>query len=157
MNKFKVGDRVVVVAGDYSDTCWVEDMDLYIGKTLTILTAYEEDDYFCSTYEVYGALWVFPEECFKLVESSTVPKKHTYTGEWISIDEEHPPFGVEVFLFLPEEKCKRQKGSLKYIGEDGLIFKSATRRANFPSNAFLNVKGEVKMWTISPPLPQVVS
>ena len=155
MNKFKVGDRVVVVAGDYSDTCWVEDMDLYIGKTLTILTAYEEDDYFCSTYEVYGALWVFPEECFKLVESSTVPKKHTYTGEWISIDEELPPFGVEVFLDLPEETPKRQKGSLKYIGEDGPIFKKSGQTNPFSTaNNFPKIVGRVVMWTEAPSLPE---
>ena len=139
MSKFKKGDKV-------QHTDYPEKGVLIVDGVF--MKWYSFENFRHSYYE---------DNLFLVVESSTVPKKHTYTGEWISIDEEHPPFGVEVFLFLPEEKCKRQKGSLKYIGEDGLIFKSATRRANFPSNAFLNVKGEVKMWTISPPLPQVVS
>ena len=153
MSKFKKGDIVAVLAGDYSDTCWVSNMDAYFGDTLTISLVKENYEGRLPVYEVYGEVWEFPEECLKLVESSTITEKHTYTGEWINIDDEQPPFGVEVFLFLPEEDRKMQTGSLKYIGEGGLIFKSSTRRANFPSNAFLNIKGEVKMWTIAPPLP----
>lgn len=153
MSKFKVGDRVVVLAGDYSDTCWVGEMAAYFGDVLTITHINEADEDYLATYETYGAPWYFPEECFKLVESSTSTKKHTYTGEWIDIDEEHPPFGLEVFLFLPEEKPQRQKGSLKYIGEDGLIFKSSVHNPFATANNFTKIKGEVKMWTIAPPLP----
>ena len=154
MSKFKVGDKVIVVAGDYSETCWDSDhYGEFIGKEGSITREHFDDYQKGREYVVDEISWVLPEECLELIT-----KKHTYTGEWISIDEELPPFGVEVYLFLPEEKLKRQKGYLKYIGAEGNVFISSYQANPFATLAnYARIKGEVKMWTLAPPLPQVVS
>ena len=131
MSKFKKGDKVVHINDE-------------LREVLTVALVNEGLYYFEETYCIYVE---------HLLELAT--KKHIYTGEWINIDEELPPFGVEIFLFLPEEKPQRQKGSLKYIGEDGLIFRSSNQTNPFATaHQFTRVKGKVVMWTTAPPLPE---
>ena len=140
MSKFKKGDKVQHI--DYP-----ENGVLIVDEV--VMKWYSFENFRHSYYE---------DNLFLVEDSSTITKKHTYTGEWIDIDEELPPFGVEVFLFLPEEKPKRQKGILKYIGEEGNVFISSYQANPFATLAnYARVEGKVKMWTISPPLPQVVS
>ena len=137
MSKFKKGDKVQHI--DYP-----ENGVLIVGEVVMKWYSFEN---FRHTY--------YEDNLFLVEDSSTITKKHTYTGGWISIDEELPPFGVEVFLYLPEETPKRQKGRLKYIGEDGNIFASSHQPSPFATlSTFNRIKGKVKMWTLAPPLPE---
>ena len=154
MSKFKKGDKVEILVGDIAETGWVENIDAFVGKTYLIDVERPRSIGEGVEYWLEGVYWFFPEECLVLVEEPKTTKKHTYTGEWIDIDEQIPPFGVEVFLYLPEEFTKRQKGSLKYIGEDGPIFKKTGQTNPFSTaNNFPKIVGRVVMWTEAPSLP----